>query len=361
MKRLTGSQSIPALLCLFLVVFAGPLSARASDEEALRVGVRNVPPFSMTNGAGEWTGLAVDLWKGLAEERGWTYTFVEEPTVDALLDALRSGEIDLVTSGLSITPEREEAFDFAHPFLSSHLGILSLMEEENRWLRTIRSAFSLPFLAALGSLSLVLLGAGAALYFFERRQNPDQFSEEPVSGLGAAFWWAAVTMTTVGYGDKAPVSLGGRLVALFWMFLSVIILSTFTASIVSSLALPSTVQSIRSLSDIRAGEVATVAGSTAEDLLEANQLRPLPVASLYELKAVLGTRGIKAIVYDMPSLQFLLRELSADAYLVDLPRQREDYGFALPQGSSLREDLTIELLQYLNTPEWFALKARYLP
>ena len=42
----------------------------------------------------------------------------------------------------------------------------------------------------------------------------------------SAFWWAAVTMTTVGYGDKTPVTTGGRIVGLVWMFTSVIVIFT---------------------------------------------------------------------------------------------------------------------------------------
>ncbi|MGO2102628.1 MAG: ion channel [Psychroflexus halocasei] len=42
-------------------------------------------------------------------------------------------------------------------------------------------------------------------------------------------------MTTVGYGDKSPLSLGGRIVGLIWMFMAVIILSSLTAGIASAL------------------------------------------------------------------------------------------------------------------------------
>jgi ABC-type amino acid transport substrate-binding protein len=315
----------------------------------------------MKTETGDWSGLSVELWRSVAGDLGQAYRFVEMPTVDGMLDALEQGEIDLVTSSLSVTPAREARFDFAHPFLSSNLAILAMRTDENPWLRTLKSFLSLPFLAALGSLGLVLLAAGAALYFFERRHNPEQFSEEPVPGLGAAFWWAAVTMTTVGYGDKAPVSLGGRLVALFWMFLSVIILSTFTASIVSSLALPSGDSAIQDFSDLRSGRVATIKGSTADMLLRANQMDAVHLDSIDAITGALGRPGIEAVLYDKPTLQFLLRRLDRDAYLVDLPTEREDYAFVLPQDSDFREALNVSLLQELQGPDWFSLKERYLP
>jgi len=331
-----------------------------SGAEPLKVGVRDVAPFSIEEGVSDWKGLAVELWEDVAHELGLEYTYVPFATLPEMFTALEVGEIDIITSGISITSDREARFDFAHPFLSSNLAILARSESENRWLKTIRSFLSLPFLAALGSLSLVLLGAGAALYFFERKANPDQFSDDPAHGLGAAFWWAAVTMTTVGYGDKAPLSLGGRLVALVWMFLSVIILSTFTASIVSSLALPSESRPVNSLSDLRANQVATVKGSTADKLLTARNLAPIHVATPADARVLLESGQARALVFDKPALLYELRQYEEAFYLVDLPTQRQDYGFVLPAGSHLREPLNRELLQRLQSPAWFDLKARFL-
>lgn len=48
------------------------------------------------------------------------------------------------------------------------------------------------------------------------------YGGRPIKGLGQAVWWAAVTMTTVGYGDKAPKTLGGRVVAVAWMLASIV-------------------------------------------------------------------------------------------------------------------------------------------
>lgn len=57
-------------------------------------------------------------------------------------------------------------------------------------------------------LMLLLLIAASLLYFAEYRAQPDVFGSIP-----AAMWWAAATITTVGYGDVYPVTAIGRLLA----------------------------------------------------------------------------------------------------------------------------------------------------
>jgi len=57
-------------------------------------------------------------------------------------------------------------------------------------------------------------------------------------------------MTTVGYGDKAPVTLAGRVVGLLWMPASIILISGFTAAIASALTVGQLDHSISGLDDL---------------------------------------------------------------------------------------------------------------
>ena len=66
---------------------------------------------------------------------------------------------------------------------------------------------------------LVLGGAFGSTYFQEGQSFPD------------ALWWAIVTLTTVGYGDISPSSLGGRLIGVVLMFFGIGVLGLFTATI----------------------------------------------------------------------------------------------------------------------------------
>ena len=69
---------------------------------------------------------------------------------------------------------------------------------------------------------LVLTGAAGLTYFEEDRPFHD------------ALWWAIVTLTTVGFGDISPTSLGGRLIGVVLMFFGIGVLGTFTGTIASA-------------------------------------------------------------------------------------------------------------------------------
>ena len=57
---------------------------------------------------------------------------------------------------------------------------------------------------------------------------------ETFPSIGSGLWWAAQTVTTVGYGDNIPTSLAGRLVAALVMLLGIGFLTVITASITST-------------------------------------------------------------------------------------------------------------------------------
>ncbi len=54
-----------------------------------------------------------------------------------------------------------------------------------------------------------------------------------IHNYGSALWWGIVTMTTVGYGDKYPVTVGGRCVAVVLMVVGIGLLGVVTASVAS--------------------------------------------------------------------------------------------------------------------------------
>jgi voltage-gated potassium channel len=62
------------------------------------------------------------------------------------------------------------------------------------------------------------------------------FETSPQSNIknaGDALWWGIVTITTVGYGDKFPVTVGGRIVGVVLMITGVGLFGTFTAYVAS--------------------------------------------------------------------------------------------------------------------------------
>lgn len=60
--------------------------------------------------------------------------------------------------------------------------------------------------AAFLILVTVMLLAASGMYYFERQSQPTDFGSIP-----AAMWWAFATLTTVGYGDVTPITVGGKI------------------------------------------------------------------------------------------------------------------------------------------------------
>ena len=196
-----------------------------AENGTLIIGTREAPPFAMQGEDGAWTGLGITLWEEVARELDLKYEWREMGEPETLIESVADGSLDASIAAITVTSDRAKKVDFSQPYHTAGFAIVVPKGSSHSWWVILKAFFSVGFLKVILALSVVLLAAGFGVWLFERKANAEQFGGPPAHGLGAAFWWSAVTMTTVGYGDKSPRTVGGRLVALVWMFTSVIIIS----------------------------------------------------------------------------------------------------------------------------------------
>lgn len=86
----------------------------------------------------------------------------------------------------------------------------------------------------LFALSLMAAAiSGITIWFLDHRANSGHFPQSFWRGAQEGLWWAIVTMTTVGYGDKTPKSFLGRVYASLWMLTGMLLMTSLTAQITS--------------------------------------------------------------------------------------------------------------------------------
>jgi polar amino acid transport system substrate-binding protein len=107
---------------------AGALT-RIAESGEIRVGMTGEqPPLTMTSRDGEFLGLDVAVMRVLARSMGVEARFVRLD-FDELLDALDEGEVDVVMSGMTITPRRVERVTFIGPYFTSGKTLLTRSED----------------------------------------------------------------------------------------------------------------------------------------------------------------------------------------------------------------------------------------
>jgi polar amino acid transport system substrate-binding protein len=364
------ARPLPHIAFFLALAFAIALGASSASAErdkgvadrpaTLIVGTKSSPPFAIKNDDGSWSGIAIELWRMVAADLGFKYE-LREYDLKGLLAAVQNREVDIAVSALTITAERETQMDFSHPIYSTGLSIAVLPKANGggAW-AILRGLVSWDLAKLLLVLTGLLTAIGTLVWLFERRRNDTQFGGGVLKGIGAGVWWSAVTMTTVGYGDKSPVTMGGRILGLIWMFAAVILISSFTASITSTLTVDRLESAIKGPEDLVHVRVATVPGSTSAAYLDRHHVGYRPVATPLEGLRAVAAREVDAMVYDAPILQYVAKhDLGGAVTVLPMTFDRQDYGFALPD-DTLREPINRALLGELGKDTWRELLDRYV-
>lgn len=329
---------------------------RAEEAQPLKVATKSFPPFVfIESGADSPSGYSIDLWDDIATRLDVKYEFVVFDTVKEMLEAVEAEEVDAAIAGISITAAREEKVDFSHNFYETGLQILILDEPQNPAMTFVVFLFSRETLNALAILCGISLGAAHLMWFAERHRNPEMFPQTYFLGIWEAFWWSLVTATTVGYGDKSPVSAIGRLVAMIWMFAGIFVVAYFTSAITTN-RLESKITSLDDLQDKRVG---VVADTTSADYVRGRrQIKGVEFQTNEEAYEALKKHQVQAVVSDAPTLLYYVAQ-NPDFRLVGDLFEKQNYAIALPTKSESIEPINRIILQLREEGRLLALEQKW--
>ena len=341
----------------FLYLYA---SETPTIDKTLIVGTKVAPPFAMKSPDGHWEGISIELWESIAKRLHLKYK-LQEHTLDSLLEGVEKRDLDVGIAAITITAQREYKFDFSHSYYTTGLSIVVPKENDKAWMSVLMGIFSPRMFMLMSFLGLILLVIGTVTWLVEKKKNPENFNPNPIKGIASGMWWAAVTMTTVGYGDMTPKTLGGRLIALFWMFASLLLVSSIIAGVASTLTVAKMDHLISKPEDLARGKIASIEHSISDKYLKDRRLRPKYYATVKEGLLAIKRKEVDAMVYDAALLQYTTKTFfSNDLMMTDALFEMQNYGIALPENSPLREKINRVMLDILHTKEWEDIKYKYL-
>ena len=338
------------LILISIVFLSFSPSVGAETATKIRIAVKEFPPLVFK----DQKGFCIDMANSICKKNNLIPVFVYYKTVEDVLKAVESGDCDINFSGLTITAEREKRVDFSQPFFDSGLLVAVRAESQSKTFIPF-----LPIFKAIG-LSLVFFVVGLTLiahliWLFEKSDgDPKSFSTNYRKGILDAYWWAIVTMTTVGYGDKYPRRISGRLIATCWMIIGIIWFAAFTATLSSSLTIKRMEHGeITGLADLYKRKVSVIKGTTSEAYLRYHDIRVVLADSFDDLIGNLKQGRVDAVVYDAPALMYISKK-DPSVKVVGNLFDEQRYGIVFPQTGNnfLKELFDVAILEMKKSGEY---------
>ncbi len=347
-----------------LALAPGPGDAAAGGDRlgTLRVVTRLAPPFVDYQGS-SYGGFSIELLRLVASDIGADVEIYAVNSSAKLIDDVDRGAAAIGVGAVAITSEREHEVDFTQPYIDSGLQILVADRDPGlfggRLGSVTRNLFSGNLLALVLVLIVAMTLSAHAIWLTERRKNPD-FPVSYRAGIWESLWWAAVTATTVGYGDKTPKGTAGRIFGLFWMFSGLFLLAYFTAGITTAFTIEELHRSIDEPADLRGRSVGVVADSAAPDFLARQGIGAVSYPTDREAYEALLDGELEAFVHNAAILQhFVATDGRGGVDVSGLVFAERGFGFIVETDSELTEILNRSLLSLIESGRFDALHEQW--
>ncbi|CAF1116476.1 unnamed protein product [Adineta steineri] len=229
----------------------------------LRIAVIEAPPFTMTQQVADTNGIITtklvgyipDLLAILQTNMGFIPNITLLPanqSYDGLIDDVANHVYDMVAGDVTILAERREQVSFTDSIYDNSLRIIvrnTASASPDFWFYL--RPFSLEVrLCILGSIIL----SAILTYLFERNANDVLRHKSFLSKIVMSIWYPLGTI--MGFGVDYSVRTGaGRFLTFSIFFLSLVLISTYQATLTSNLTLRQTQNIISGIDDIKNGKI----------------------------------------------------------------------------------------------------------
>ncbi|KAK9155766.1 hypothetical protein Sjap_003246 [Stephania japonica] len=271
------------------------------------------------------------------------------PKYDDLVYSVSENIVDAAIGDITIVTNRTRIVDFTQPFIGSGLVIVAPVKE----VKSSAWAFMKPFTVQMWCVTgAFFLFVGTVVWILEHRINKE-FRGPPRQQLMTVFWFSFSTMFFAH--RENTVSTLGRFVLIIWLFVVLIINSSYTASLTSILTvqqLSSRIEGIDSL--ISSNEpIGIQDGSFAKNyLIQELNIAESRIISLrdqdeYQRALEQGPKGggVAAIVDELPYIELFLTNTKCKFKIVGQEFTKSGWGFAFQRDSPLAVDLSTAILQ----------------
>lgn len=128
-----------------------------------------------------------------------------------------------------------------------------------------------------------------------------------MQSVGESLWWSVTTMTTVGYGDRVPVTRFGRFLGGAWMLVAFVLMTVLGGVIASELTVNRIQPMIRGVGQLKSLQCGTVQDSAAESAAHRQGLKVQAFPDLTAALHAMQDLRVDAVLGDTASLRWMLR------------------------------------------------------
>ncbi|CAK9315572.1 unnamed protein product [Citrullus colocynthis] len=273
----------------------------------------------------------------------------DTPEYNSLVYEVSQNKYDAAVGDITIVTNRTKIVDFTQPFMESGLVVVTVVKQE----KSSPWAFLRPFTVQMWAVTAIFfIFVGAVVWILEHRTN-EEFRGPPRQQLITIFWFSFSTMF---FSHKEnTVSTLGRLVLIIWLFVVLIINSSYTASLTSILTVQQLTSKIEGIDSLISSTdaIGVQEGSFALNYLidelniAASRIIKLKNQEEYAdaLKRGSGNGGVAAIVDELPYVELFLAGTDCLYRTVGQEFTKSGWGFAFQRDSPLAVDLSTAILQ----------------